>query len=390
MTLLVLYVALAIAFSFLCSILEAALLSITPSYVAALESEGNPAGARLRELKSDIDRPLAAILSLNTAAHTVGATMGGAQAAIIFGSAYVGIISAVLTLVILVFSEIIPKTLGALYWRQLAPAAARVLNVMIWILYPLVWLSQQLTKLMSRGGKEAQVSRAELAALARLGVEEGVFEQQESHILQNLLRFNDLKARDVMTPRTVMVAFPESTPLQEIADRDLPFSRLPVFEKDRDHITGFVLKSDLFEALAEDRHDETAGALKRDILTVPDTLPLPRLFERLLERKEHIALVVGEYGGTSGLATMEDVVETLLGMEIVDEADTEHDMQALARERWRERAARLGLLDEDQVAHERMAGIELGLTGGQPPATTAPPDADAPPPEPERETPTGD
>lgn len=261
---------------------------------------------------------------------------------------------------------------------------------MIWSLYPLVWLSQHLTKLMSRGGKEAQVSRAELAALARLGVEEGVFEQQESHILQNLLRFNDLKARDVMTPRTVMVAFPESTPLQEIADRDLPFSRLPVFEKDRDHITGFVLKSDLFEALAEDRHDETAGALKRDILTVPDTLPLPRLFERLLERKEHIALVVGEYGGTSGLATMEDVVETLLGMEIVDEADTEHDMQALARERWRERAARLGLLDEDQVAHERVAGIELGLTGGRPPVTTAPPDDDAPPPEPERETPTDD
>ena len=390
MTLLVLYVFLAVAFSFLCSILEASLLSITPSYVAALESDNNPAGARLRALKSDIDRPLAAILSLNTAAHTVGATMGGAQAAIVFGNAYVGIISAVLTLLILVFSEIIPKTLGALYWRQLAPAAARVLNVMIWSLYPLVWLSQQLTKLMSRGGKEAQVSRAELAALARLGVEEGVFEQQESHILQNLLRFNDLKARDVMTPRTVMVAFPESTPLQEIADRDLPFSRLPVFEKDRDHITGFVLKSDLFEALAEDRHDETAGALKRDILTVPDTLPLPRLFERLLERKEHIALVVGEYGGTSGLATMEDVVETLLGMEIVDEADTEHDMQALARERWRERAARLGLLDEDQVAHERVAGIELGLTGGRPPVTTAPPDDDAPPPEPERETPTDD
>lgn len=387
MALLLLYVTLAVAFSFLCSILEAVLLSITPSYVAALESERNSAGARLRALKSDIDRPLAAILTLNTAAHTVGATMGGAQAALVFGNAYVGIISAVLTLVILVFSEIIPKTLGAIYWRQLAPASARILNAMIWVLYPLVWLSQQLTKLMSRGSKEAQVSRAELAALARLGFEEGVFEQQESHILQNLLRFNDLKARDVMTPRTVMVAFPESTPLQEIADRDLPFSRIPVFEKDRDHITGFILKSDVFEALADDRHDATAGDLRRDILTVPDSLPLPRLFDRLLERQEHIALVVGEYGGTSGLATMEDVVETLLGLEIVDEADTEQDMQAAARERWRERAERLGLLDEDQVAHEREAGIELGLTGGQPPATTAPPDQDAPP---GREAPTGD
>ena len=388
MALLLLYITLALAFSSLCSILEAALLSITPSYVAALESEGNPAGARLRALKSDIDRPLAAILTLNTAAHTIGATMGGAQAAIVFGNAYVGLISGILTLLILVLSEIIPKTLGALYWRQLAPVTPGILNAMIWVLYPFVWLSQQLTKLMARGAKEAQVSRTELAALAQLGVEEGVFEQQESHILQNLLRFNDLKARDVMTPRTVMVAFPESTPLQEIADRDLPFSRIPVFEKDRDHITGFILKSDVFEALAEDRHDETAGALRRDILTVPDTLPLPRLFERLLERKEHIALVVGEYGGTSGLATMEDVVETLLGLEIVDEADTEHDMQALARERWRERAARLGLLDEDQVAHEREAGLALGLTGGQPPATSAPPPDTDPPPG--RETPTGD
>ncbi len=390
MVLLLLYVTLALAFSSLCSILEAVLLSITPSYVAALEGEGNPTGARLRELKSDIDRPLAAILTLNTAAHTVGATMGGAQAAIVFGNAYVGIISAVLTLLILVLSEIIPKTLGALYWRQLAPAAARILNVMIWSLYPFVWLSQQLTKLMSRGKKEAPVSRAELAALARLGFEEGVFEQQESHILQNLLRFNDLKARDVMTPRTVMVAFAESTPLQEIADRDLPFSRLPVFEKDRDHITGFVLKSDVFEALADDRHDATAGDLRRDILTVPDTLPLPRLFDRLLERQEHIALVVGEYGGTSGLATMEDVVETLLGLEIVDEADTDQDMQAAARERWRQRAERLGLLDEDLLAKEREAGIGLGLTGGQPPATTAPPDRDAPPRPPERETPASD
>lgn len=391
MALLILYIFIAVAFSFLCSVLEAVLLSITPSYVAALESEGKPVASQLRTLKNDIDRPLSAILSLNTAAHTVGATMGGAQAAIVFGNAYVGIISAVLTLVILVFSEIIPKTLGALYWRQLAPAAARILNVMIWSLYPLVWLSQQLTKLMARGEKEAQVSRAELAALARLGVEEGVFEQQESHILENLLRFNDLKARDVMTPRTVMVAFPESTPLREIAERDLPFSRIPVFERDRDHITGFVLKSDVFEALADDRHDATAGELKREILTVPDTLPLPRLFERLLERREHIALVVGEYGGTAGLATVEDVVETLLGLEIVDEADTEQDMQAAARARWRERAVRLGLLDEQrgeahvegeaQVEKERKAGIELGITGGQAPATTAATDESARPPD---------
>lgn len=175
-----------------------------------------------------------------------------------------------------------------------------------------------------------------------------------------------------------MVAFPKDTPLQEIADRDLPFSRIPLFERDRDHITGFVLKSDVLVALAEDRHGATAGELERPILTVPDTLPLPRLFERLMERQEHIAIVVGEYGGTAGLATVEDVVETLLGMEIVDEADTEHDMQAAARAQWRERAARLGLLDGDeaQIAKERKAGVEFGLTGGVPPTTTDNPERD--------------
>jgi CBS domain containing-hemolysin-like protein len=380
MTLLLLYVALAVGVSFLCSIMEAVLLSITPSYVAALQDENAAAGARIQALKEDIDRPLAAILTLNTFAHTLGAAGAGAQATIVFGSAYIGAFSVVLTLVILVASEIIPKTLGALYWRQLASPVARLLKPTIWILYPLVVLSQALTKLLARGAKEAQVSRAELAALARLGVEEGVFEKQESRILQSLFRFNELTARDVMTPRTVMVAFPEDALLQEIADGDIPFSRIPLFDRgrDRDHITGFVLKSDVLEALADDRHDVTAGELKRPILTVPDSLPLPRLFDRLLERQEHIAIVVGEYGGTAGLATVEDVVETLLGMEIVDEADTEHDMQAAARDQWRARAARLGLLDGEgddaQIEKERKAGIELGLTGGVPPARTDTPD----------------
>lgn len=374
MTLLLLYVALAVGVSFLCSIMEAVLLSITPSYVAALEDRDAAAGGRIRALKSDIDRPLAAILTLNTFAHTLGAAGAGAQATAVFGSAWIGAFSVALTLVILVASEIVPKTLGAVYWRQLASPVARLLKPTIWVLYPLVVASQTLTKLLSRGETGARVSRAELAALARLGVEEGVFEKQESRILHSLLRFNELTARDVMTPRTVMVAFPKDTPLQEIVDADLPFSRIPLFEDDRDHITGFVLKSDVLVAMAEGRQGTTAGDLERPILTVPDTLPLPRLFERLMERQEHISIVVGEYGGTAGLATVEDVVETLLGMEIVDEADTEHDMQAAARAKWRERAARLGLLDGEgyvaQIAREREAGVDLGLTGGVPPATT--------------------
>lgn len=370
MLLLTLYITLAIGVSFLCSIMEAVLLSITPSYVAALEDEGSPAGRLLRDLKADIDRPLAAILSLNTVAHTVGAAGAGAQAAYVFGDTAVGIFSGLLTLGILVLSEIIPKTLGALYWRQLAGMVARGLKPLIWITYPLVLLSQALSKLLSRGKEETSVSRQELIALARLGAEEGVFDPQESRLLHHLLRFRDLKTRDLMTPRTVMVAFSDDTPLATIAEQDLPFSRLPVYHGNRDHVTGYVFKSDVFEAVAEGRGQENAGTIQRPIMTVPDTLPLPRLFDQLLQQREHLALVVDEFGGTAGLATMEDVVETLLGLEILDEADTEHDMQLLARQRWEERAHRLGLLDE--AAHERDSGIRFGLTGGAPPATTDP------------------
>ncbi|MEP0546448.1 MAG: hemolysin family protein [Rhodothermales bacterium] len=389
MTLLVLYVLLAVGVSFLCSIMEAVLLSITPSFVAALEAGGSTTGARLRALKEDIDRPLAAILTLNTFAHTLGAAGAGVQAEKVFGSAALGVFSAVLTLIILILSEIIPKTLGAAYWRRLAGPVATLLKPMIWVLFPLVWLSQQLTRLLARGGKENQVSRAEFAALATIGAEEGVFNPRESKILQSLLRFNELTARDVMTPRTVMVAFHADTPVREVAERELRFSRLPVYEENRDHVTGYLLRGDVLRAMAENRADTPVSKIQRDVLTVPESLPLPRLFERLLERQEHIALVVDEYGGTAGLATMEDVVETLLGMEIVDEADTVHDMQVLARERWEERARGLGLLDdvpEEELADamkSREAGVKLGITGGVPPATTAvsddsPPAADAP------------
>ncbi len=378
LTLLVVYIALAIGVSFLCSIMEAVLLSVTPAYVGALENDKPAVAARLKALKDDVDRPLAAILTLNTVAHTIGAAGAGAEAAAYFGNAYVGVFSAVLTLGILVLSEIIPKTLGAVYWRGLAGPVARLLKLLIVALYPLVWLSQVLTKLIARGKKEAPVSRAELAALAAIGAETGVFEEQESHILQNLLRFNGLAAKDVMTPRTVVVAFPESTPVETVADRQPRFSRIPVHEGSLDHVTGYVLRDDLLHALADGERDTPVGTLKRDLLTVRDDLPLPRLFEQLLERREHIALVVGEYGGTQGLATMEDVIETLLGLEIVDEADTAHDMQHLARERWSERARALGLLDGEvdeaeigKTLKERDAGIRLGLTGGPPPVATA-------------------
>ena len=352
--------------------LEAILLSVTPSYVAALEQEGDQSGDILRRLKDDIDRPLAAILSLNTAAHTIGATMGGAQAAIIFGNVYVGIISAALTLMILVFSEIIPKTLGAVYWRTLAPTAGRILVGLIWAMLPLVWLSKGVTRLIAGDEKGTSVSRAEMTAMAELGKEEGIFEEEESRILKNLFRFSSLRVKDVMTPRTVVEALPEHQSVGEIveAHNEFRFSRIPVYTKNRDDITGYVLKDDILLKAAQEEDHVKLHELRREILAVPDELPLPELFERLLDRLEHVALVVDEYGGTAGIVTMEDVVETLLGLEIVDEADRTEDMQTLARQQWLKRARRLGLVPEPSDAaalKEQQAIARLGLAGGPPP-----------------------
>ena len=349
MGLLALYVALAIGVSFLCSMTEAVLLSVTPSYVAALEREGSAAGERLHQFKDNIDRPLAAILSLNTIAHTVGAAGVGAQAAIVFGEAYTGIIAAVLTLLILVLSEIIPKTLGAVYWRSLTPSVVRMLTATIIAMWPLVKLSQGITHLLSQEEDETAFSREEFTAMAELGEEEGVFEEKESRILHNLFRFNSLRVKDVMTPRTVIFDLPEHKTIGDVVEGhdEFRFSRIPVYDDDPDDITGYVLKDEMLLRAAQEEFDVSLEEMSRDILVVHETLPLPDLLERLLDRLEHIALVVDEYGGVAGVVTMEDVVETLLGLEIVDEADSVEDMQALARKQWFRRARELGMVSEE-------------------------------------------
>ncbi|PSQ81443.1 MAG: hemolysin [Bacteroidetes bacterium QS_8_68_15] len=373
--LLVLYVLLALGFSFLCSILEAVLLSVTPSYVAALEQEGHAVAERLGQYKENIDRPLAAILSLNTIAHTVGATGAGAQAAKVFGEGElaVAIISGALTLLILVVSEIIPKTLGAVYWRLLAPVITPVLTGIIWTMWPLVKLSQGITYLVARGEEdEASVSREEFTAMAELGEEEGVFEEEESRILKNLFRFSSLRVKDIMTPRTVIKAMPEEQTVAEVVDNheEFRFSRIPVFTENPDDITGYILKDEILLKAAQEEDALSLHDLKREIQGMPETLPLPEAFEQLVDSYEHIALVVDEYGGTAGIVTMEDIVETLLGMEIVDEADSAEDMQKLAREQWMKRAARLGLIpeDRDDVPEDlREAVSRFGTTGGEAP-----------------------
>lgn len=371
MGLLAFYLLLALVVSFLCSILEAVLLSVTPSYVAAMEQEGRAAGKRLRLLKEDIDRPLAAILSLNTIAHTVGAAGVGAQAQKVFESVSIGIISAILTFLILVLSEIIPKTLGAVYWRKLAPVMTRVVRGIEWLMLPLVWLSQGITRLLSNDEQEASVSRAEMTALAELGKEEGIFEEEESRILKNLFRFSSLRVKDIMTPRTVVEALSEQQTVGEVVEAydDFRFSRIPVFGENRDDVTGYVLKDDILLKAAQEDDNVMLRDLKRELLVVPDVLPLPETFERLLDRLEHIALAVDEYGGMEGVVTMEDVVETLLGMEIVDEADSAEDMQVLARRQWLQRARRLGVVPEDldEASDElRDSVARFGITGGEP------------------------
>ena len=375
MTLLLLYAALALGVSFLCSILEAVLLSTTPSFVAAQAKAGSVTGERLQYYKDDIDRPLSAILSLNTIAHTVGAVGVGAQAAVVFGDGLVALTSAVLTFLVLVLSEIIPKTLGAVYWRQLSPAMVRVLPPVIWSMWPLVQLSRGLSRLLSSGQDEASVRRDELTALADLGTKEGVFEVEESRILHNLLRFSSLRVRDVMTPRTVVVTLPQDQSVGEVIEShdSFRFSRLPVHAGTREDITGFVLKDDILLRAAQEHYDEPLEALRRDLEVVPESLPLLDLFERLLDQSAHIALVVDEYGGMAGIVTLEDVVETLLGLEIVDEVDSVDDMQKLAREQWRKRAERLGIVPDEMAAED--TNLLRRETSGEPSTRDEPAEA---------------
>ena len=357
MTLLLFYLFLAIGVSFLCSILEAVLLSVTPAHIAMMNERGGNSGKLLRKLKRDIDRPLSAILSLNTIAHTFGAAGVGAQALVVFGSTWVTLSSALVTLAILVFSEIIPKTLGATYWKQLSAFTAHTCQILIVLMWPLVTMSKQITRLLSRGKRAPSISREEFRALAQVGTREGVFEEEESNIFLNLIRFGAIRVQDIMTPRVVIKKFQQDTTLaemMEIAD-DLVFSRYPVYGESDEDISGYVLKADIMLNLARGRPDMRLAELEREVLFVPEFISLRVLFSQLLAEQEHFAVVVDEYGGLSGVVTMEDVLETLLGIEIVDESDATEDLRKAARDKWTQRAKKLGLELPDLSA-ESVAG----------------------------------
>ena len=342
MTLLILYVALAIGVSFLCSMLEAVLLSITPTYTATIEADQPRVASRIKQLKQNIDRPLSSILSLNTIAHTVGAAGAGAQAAVVFGEASIAIFSAVLTFLILVLSEIIPKTLGAMYWQAFAPLASRILPILIWLMWPLVKMSQLITKLLSHGEPQPPVTREEIAAMADIGRREGIIDRGDSQVVTNLLKFDRLTVKDIMTPRTVAFALDETTTVGDAIARkqDLRFSRIPVYEGSIDTPTGFVLKTDIFNFALEDDRDRQLASFRRDLTSVVESTSLEELFDILVHKDQHMVLVTDDFGGTAGLVTLEDLIETLLGEEIMDEADSVADLQAYARKKWEQRAAR--------------------------------------------------
>ncbi|MBT8179912.1 MAG: DUF21 domain-containing protein [Eudoraea sp.] len=367
MGLLLLYAFLSVFFSFLCSILEAVLLSVTPTFINVKKKLGKSYALGLEALKKDVDKPLIAILTLNTIAHTVGAILVGVQAKVTYTELYgsqehkilgisftedlmVGLVSTVMTLLILVASEIIPKTIGATYWKKLAHFTTTALNVMVWVLKwtGLMWLLQIFTRLIGkRGGHGSVLSREDFTAMADIAHEEGVFQESESKVIKNLLKFDEVFVKDIMTPRTVMKIAPQTMTVKDFFKENpkLRFSRIPVYGEREDIITGFVLKDNVLEEIIEENEEVTLAEIKRDILITKRDTSIPQLFETLIAKREHIALVVDEYGSVSGLVTMEDVIETLLGLEIMDESDNVEDLQQLARRKWEVRAKRSGIIE---------------------------------------------
>ncbi|MDR2813672.1 MAG: hemolysin family protein [Prevotellaceae bacterium] len=352
MALLLTYLFMALLTSFLCSLMESSLLSVPAPYLKSQAEQGNRRAEVMIRLKENIDRPLSAILSLNTIAHTVGATGIGVQATLVFGEAYFGVVSAVLTVLILVLTEIIPKTIGASYCKSLCGASVVIIQGMIVATYPFVLASAALSRRLSGSKKEQTTSREEISALASIGRQEGIIAEKENKIIQNLIRLKSVRISEVMTPRTVAVTAHEGMTLREfLKNKDfLHFSRIPIYGDNKDDVTGYVLRDVVFEKLAEDHFSLKLRDIKRNILTLPETLTVLDAWDRLLSQKEHIALVADEYGGMGGVATIEDIVESLFGVEIVDEKDKVEDMRQYALERWKSRQKKYHLLSTPGAA----------------------------------------
>lgn len=328
--------------SFLCSVLEATLMSTPISYITMREDEGDRQATRLKAYKQDSSRPLAAILSLNTIANTIGAAGVGAQATKVFGSQWFGLVSAITTILILVFSEIIPKTIGTTYWKSLTGFCARTIRALIFILFPIVVCVEFLQKLISGKQSDTSISREEVGAMADVAEESGELEEDENEIIQNLINIDELTAKDTMTPRVVAAIAPESMTIKRFYKdrRFLHHSRIPVYADNDEYITGYILRMDALQLMAEDKFDVTLGDIKRSIESYSEDTQLDTIWDDMLAKKEQIAVIINEYGSFQGIITMEDVIETVLGDEIVDERDEVEDMQQLAREKWKRQAVK--------------------------------------------------
>lgn len=336
MGLILLYFLGALSLSFLCSVLEAVLLSTPMSYISMRENQGSKTATLMKQYKNNVDRPVGAILSLNTIAHTIGSAGVGAESIKIFGEQYFGLISTILTLLILVLSEIIPKTIGASYWRSLALPSTRIIRVLILITYPLVLLSELITKVFTPRGNQASMSREEVSAMVDVGTTEGIFRESESKLIKSCIALSGVKARQIMTPSIVVESACQDLTVKDFqAKQSWSFSRIPVYAGDKDYITGYVLKDAVLKLLSEDQFHVKLSDLKRPILTFREEESVFQIWEKMLEKREHISVIIDEYGGLRGLVTMEDIIETMTGVEIVDEDDVAVDMQALAKEKSR-------------------------------------------------------
>ena len=351
MTLLLIFLLGAMAVSFLCSLLESVLMSTPISYISMKEDEGDRDAIRFAKLKDNPDRPLTAILALNTIANTIGAAGVGQQATLVFGSQWFGLVSALMTLLILIFSEIVPKTIGSYHWKNLL-WLSRSMNALVFILYPLVWLVEKIRRPLAGDEPDTGISREEVSAMANIGEEEGVIDNSENKVIQNIIKLDDIKAYDVMTPRVVAAIAPESMTLKQFYKQEelSHNSRIPVYADSPEFITGYIMRYDVLENLAEDKFDTRLRSIKRKIAAFHEETSVSDIWESLLKTKDQIALIIDDYGCFQGIITLEDIIETILGMEIIDENDTITDMQQYAKERWLKRKnqyKQIVLPDED-------------------------------------------
>ena len=343
MALLIIYLLGALLISFLCSILEATLMSSPISFITMREDEGYKPAKLMKQYKLDSSRPIAAILALNTIANTIGAAGVGKQATLVFGSQWFGLVSALMTLLILIFSEIIPKTIGTSHWKSLMGFAAKAIRLLIIVLFPIVWCVEKLQKWITPKASETAISREEVGAMADVAEESGELDEDENEIIQNLINIDEVTACDAMTPRVVAAIAPESMTIKAFY-KDRRFyhhSRIPVYADNDEYITGYILRVDALQLMAEDRFDARLRDIRREVESFPEETPIVDVWNGMLEKKEQIAIIINEYGSFQGILTMEDVIETILGDEIVDERDAVVDMQQLAREKWKKQAAKV-------------------------------------------------